>query len=187
MSWLQTRDGHIVDLISPDISAVTIDEIAHALARLNRFAGHTRDAGYSVAEHSVHVAYRLNQDAALCGLMHDAHEAFMGDITSPVKMALSELGGKAALRALDQRLRDAVGKRFCLNADPFAWHDVHIADLRMLATERRDLLGPEAQPWNLRVDGLPVEPYEDFTLSPWDAPTSERKFLQLFEHLGGKP
>lgn len=178
MTWMQTRDGHAVDLLRPDLSALTIEEVAHALARISRFSGHTRGEHiYSVAQHSVHV---YEHAASLEGLLHDAHEAILGDITSPVKAALRALGGTSALDTLDGGLAAAVRQRF--GAATSMPRPVKVADLRMLATERRDLLGPEALPWNLRVDGHQVEPY-DWHVRPWTIAESEQTFLSVFHEL----
>lgn len=184
MTWMQTRDGHAIDLLRPDLSAITIEEIAHALSRIGRFAGHTRGVfAYSVAQHSVLVSRRCLPGNAMVGLLHDAHEAFLGDITSPVKMALRALNGGPALQTLDLGLMQAVRERFDVG---LLTHDVKVADLRALATERRDLLGAEALPWNLKVDGEPCEPWEDEPrIRPWSAEEAYRKFLDRFVALRG--
>lgn len=185
MSWMQTRDGHKIDLLRPDLSLITIEEIAHALSRIGRFAGHTHGTfAYSVAQHSVLVSRRCPPDNALLGLMHDAHEAFLGDITSPVKMALRALNGGSALETLDMGLMQAVRERFYVGLPT---HDVKVADLRALATERRDLLGPEASPWNLKVDGKPCEPWDDEPrIEPQSPAEAYRKFLDRFDMLTGR-
>jgi uncharacterized protein len=181
MTWMQTRDGHAIELLDPDLSKVTIDELAHALARINRFCGHTRTiSGYSVAVHSVAVSMHLPPQYALWGLLHDAHEAFLGDITSPVKMALRELGGGEAFERLESRLIVAVRRRFGLHG-PMP-REVKVADLEALATERRDLLGEEARPWNIRVDGDPVRPWGE-TSMPMPTQEGKRAFLRRYEEL----
>lgn len=180
--WVQTRDGHDVDLITPDLSAVTIEEAAHALARINRFAGHTRGpVPYSVAQHSVLVSEHVPPEHALAALCHDLHEAIIGDILSPVKRALALLGGTDALRHLDETMAQAMGWRF--GFAPMAKGSiVQEADLRALVTERRDLLGDvQARPW-----GIGVKPWAE-TIEPWSVATSEREFLLAFRCLGGKP
>jgi uncharacterized protein len=181
MTWMQTRDGHAIDLLEPDLSEVTIEELAHALSRINRFCGHTRTiSGYSVACHSVAVSMHLPPAYALWGLMHDAHEAFLGDITSPVKMALRALGGGEAFDKLESKLVVAVRRRWELHG-PMP-REVKVADLEALATERRDLLGEEARPWNLRVDGDPVRPWAE-VMTPMSTQDGKRAFLRRYEEL----
>ncbi len=181
MTWMQTRDGHVIELLDPDLTEVTIEELAHALARINRFCGHTRTiSGYSVACHSVAVSIHLPPPFALWGLMHDAHEAFLGDITSPVKMALRELGGGPAFEALETKLVDAVRRRWGLHG-PMP-REVKVADMEALETERRDLLGEESQSWNLRVDGKPVRPWDEVSM-PMSTQDGKRAFLRRYEEL----
>ena len=187
MTWTQTRDGHAISLVPPiDITTLSIEEVAHSLARLARFSGHTRGAvPYSVAQHSVHVAEHLSgfgQQVELDGLLHDAHEALLGDITSPVKSALRHYGGGYALDELDNTLAAAIHDRFGGGAP--GRHSVKVVDLRMLATERRDLLGKEAKPWLLSVDGATCEPYAE-RIVPWYISQAEEAFLERYNALLG--
>ncbi len=91
--WCRTVDGEEINLFDPDPSLFTVDRIANALARINRFAGHW-ERPVSVARHSVRVADRLRADGCdietqLQGLFHDAAEAFTTDIPTPLKRLLS--------------------------------------------------------------------------------------------------
>jgi 5'-deoxynucleotidase YfbR-like HD superfamily hydrolase len=202
VTWMQTRDGAIVDLLKPDLGTLSIEEVAHSLARINRFAGHTREA-YSVAQHSVHVSWQCNTEHALIGLLHDAHESVMGDITSPVKMALRSLelnhGWSDAFKRFEQRLISEFMARFSTNQTPLGWKrlpsDVKRADLVMLAIERRDLLGPESQPWNITCDGEEIKAPLYFKSGPGviqpyisvcTAQQAERMFLLRYEQLVAK-
>lgn len=82
-----TRSGRLIDLLAPDSSQITLHDMAHALGAICRYNGHTPQH-YSVAEHSIWVSYALPMELRLHGLLHDAHEAYLGDITSPVNHAL---------------------------------------------------------------------------------------------------
>jgi hypothetical protein len=90
--WCTTVDGKEINLFDPDPSIFTVDRIANALARINRFAG-AWERAVSVARHSMRVAERLRADGCdietqLQGLFHDAAEAFTTDIPSPLKKLL---------------------------------------------------------------------------------------------------
>lgn len=61
-----------------------IRDIAHALSLMPRFAGHS-PRFISVAQHSVEVSETCAPDDALWGLLHDASEAYLMDIPSPIK------------------------------------------------------------------------------------------------------
>ena len=98
MTWMQTRSGLAVDLARPDLSAIDMmTDIAIPLSLANRFAGPTGrldGAGFSTAQHSYLGADAVLQetggdtDAALAFLLHDAHEAFIGDLTAPFVASL---------------------------------------------------------------------------------------------------
>lgn len=84
-----THSGRMVDLLDVKPEDINLDDIAHALAHTNRFIGHARRP-YSVAEHSINVARLLPEPIKIYGLMHDAHEAYIGDISTPMKRALDD-------------------------------------------------------------------------------------------------
>jgi len=83
-------------------------DISHSLSLITRFCGHTRFF-YSVAQHSIMVSEMMKQDGLspeeqAAGLLHDAHEAYVGDVPTPMKWACPELVAlersiAAALRA----------------------------------------------------------------------------------------
>lgn len=98
-----TLQGKLFDYRAPEHHTFCIDEIAHALSNLCRFTGHTRSF-YSVAQHSVLVCDLAPPEHKLEALLHDAHEAYVGDVNSPLKALLPmyrevEARAEAALRA----------------------------------------------------------------------------------------
>jgi len=109
----ETYTGRFVDLSKPDPDTIAIDDIAWNLSRLPRFTGSTRsDLVYSVAQHSVLVLNRVRQVNAdvtrsllLTALLHDAHEAYMGDLSSPM---CNLLDMKMPVARLKSRLQNAI-------------------------------------------------------------------------------
>lgn len=168
--------GACLDLMVPDWSVVRLSDVAWSLSRLPRFAGHTRGTyPLSVAEHSVMVAADLlgrtgQRDLARAGLLHDAHEAAIGDIPTPVKIAL----GVDAVRALEDRLQDALAPRFGLAPGVLRHPEVVLSDRAALATERRDLLPEPAWAWG---EDLPA-PWPE-TLEPVPATQAYARFLAM--------
>ena len=128
------QSGNYFDFDKPMESKFTLLDIGHALSRLCRFNGHT-NRFYSVAEHSVHVSRLVPARFKMHALMHDAAEAFMGDMASPLKWMMPEFAQLESVVSL------AIQERFGLahnwvDAKPF----IKEADLIMLRAERKQLM-----------------------------------------------
>jgi len=89
MTWILTRTGRRFDLLAPKADQVSTLDIAHALSQLCRFNGHT-SRHYSVAQHSLLVASIVPAEHQLAALLHDATEAYVGDMTRPLKALLPD-------------------------------------------------------------------------------------------------
>jgi hypothetical protein len=112
---------------------IQLEDIAHALSHLCRFTGHTRGF-YSVAQHSVLVSRLCPVAVALQALLHDASEAYLGDVSRPIKHS----GLFDAYRATEARLQALIYRRFGV-AETDA-PEVKAADTRALHIELRDLV-----------------------------------------------
>lgn len=131
-----TSTGQYFRFRHPEEHKYDIEEIAHALSHVCRYTGHCKEF-YSVAQHSVLVAMSLPPALQFQGLMHDASEAYLGDVSSPLKSLLPEY------KALEERVERAISKSFGM---PFPLDpQVKVADMRMLMTEKRDLTVHTAQ------------------------------------------
>lgn len=171
-SVISTLSGALA-LEVPSLSEIQITDIATALSRIPRFNGHTR-AFYSVAQHCVSVSCMVPHELALTGLLHDAAEAYIGDITRPVRRALARAAGFDVVEEIEMRIERAISHRFGI---VYPWPaEIRHADNVMLATEKRDLV-PDPVDW----PGLP-DPRPD-TILPLDADEAERLFLSRFEDL----
>jgi 5'-deoxynucleotidase YfbR-like HD superfamily hydrolase len=142
-SVMQTYTGKLIDLANFRPSDVRLPDISHALASINRFTGHCR-VPYSVAQHSVLVSELTPPEHALWGLLHDASEAYLGDVATPLKSMLP------GYRELEESVQRAIATYFGLGWPvPAA---VHLADKQALLAEKRDLVtvnndwGIDAQP-----------------------------------------
>lgn len=172
--WIQTFSGKSMFPLDPRAEEICIEDIAHALSNLCRFTGHTRTF-YSVAEHSVRVSWACDLPHALWGLMHDASEAYLSDISSPMKRS-SEFG-QLYMRA-ETKLMSAICSKYGLS--DFCPPNVKQCDARMLVTEKRDLMGECDREW--RAVDTAVKPYSG-RIIPVSPETAEREFLTRFEQL----
>ena len=148
MNWILTRSGRQFDLLNPTAAMISPHDIGHALARLCRFNGHTLDH-YSVAQHSMIVCDLVPLKDQLPALLHDATEAYLGDMTRPLKALMP------AYRQIEQRVWHAVCDRF--EIDPILPDSVIRADMVALATERRDLMPQHPGEWEC-LKGVPAMP-----------------------------
>src|SRR5919108_4617314 len=133
--YLQTVSGRRVNPFDPDPDQLDAGDIARALANQCRFGGHSR-VFYSVAQHSVLVSQLVEQrggdvEDAFAALMHDATEAYLGDMPHPLKHR-SPLG--AAFKEAEARLEVALRDRFQIKPHV---GEIKRADRALLATERR--------------------------------------------------
>lgn len=171
-----TYTGRYIDMTAPHQAEFHISDIAHALSQICRFGGHTRQF-YSVAQHSVLVSQMVPVDYRLQALLHDAAEAYCGDMVQPLKHLPSMRTYCDFELALQSRLFDSYGVRPTTEST----QAVKQADLQMLATERRDLMAPDMLPW-LILSGITPR---HANISPMMPVLAEALFLKRFKELAG--
>jgi 5'-deoxynucleotidase YfbR-like HD superfamily hydrolase len=174
--YLQTVSGRRVNPFDPDPDQLDPGDIARALANQCRFGGHCRTF-YSVAQHSVIVSRLVEErggdaEDVFAALMHDATEAYLGDMPHPLKHR-SALG--AAFKAAEEHLERAIRDRFAIKPDV---PEIKRADRALLATERR-AFSAEAWHWP-ELDG--VEPLE-LELTAWPPDEAARAFAERYREL----
>ena len=173
MAKILTFSGHDFDLLDPEASVWSIIDIAHGLSNLCRFGGHN-STFYSVAQHSVVMSRHVPERLALAALFHDAAEAFVGDMPSPLKALLEDY------RAIEARTQAAILRRLGLPQD--LPPEIKEADRVLLATERRDLLPPGASTWPVLTG---VEPLVE-RIVPLAPPQARAAFLARAVELLGE-
>jgi hypothetical protein len=177
--YLQTVSGRWVNPFDPDPDQLDAADIARALANQGRFGGHCRSF-YSVAQHSVIVSELVEQrggdtEDVFAALMHDATEAYLGDMPHPLKHR-SALG--AAFKAAEDHLEQALRDRFRIKPDV---PEIKPADRALLATERRTF---SSEKWHWpELEG--VEPL-DLELTAWPPDEAARAFAQRYAELDAK-
>lgn len=147
---IRLRSGRYFDLLSPQPDQFTLADIAGALAKVCRFGGQI-DRFYSVAEHCLNCFELAARDGACVlvqriALLHDAAEAFIGDVVKPLKVMLPEY------EQVEARVEAVIAAKYGLfganHAETIrAWDAAKEIDRAMLIAERRAFFSPDAVKW----------------------------------------
>ncbi|WP_336605416.1 phosphohydrolase [Stutzerimonas kunmingensis] len=158
MTWILTRSGRRFDLLAPEADHISTLDIAHALSQLCRFNGHT-SRHYSVAQHSLLVASIVPAEHQLAALLHDATEAYVGDMVRPLKLGMREFYEAQSLVSLYDEVERKVWLAICeyFHLEPKLPSCVHEADMIALATERAQLMPDHDAEWEC-LAGVPRSP-----------------------------
>lgn len=158
---IRLHSGHMFDFMDIENAFILIGDIAHALSHTCRYGGHCPQF-YSVAQHSVLVSHLVPREHAVHALLHDAAEAYLGDVVKPLKNLLPDYLG------IERRLEREIFKRFYL--PEVIPECVKSADVHMLNVELNWLWHP--------VDGSYLEPQ--------DPSKAKAEFLKRYEELKHK-
>jgi uncharacterized protein len=168
-----TYGGKYFNFQDPDPDSFTIEDIAMGLSNTCRFAGQT-DRFYSVAQHCVHASHRAPSAYAYEALMHDAAEAFVGDMPKPLKEMLP------AYKQIENRIHAVIARKFGLPEKMSA--AVKIVDIRMLRTEQLQIMNNNHEwEWTLGLEPYPV------TLPVWGPNLAFAEFLDRYYFLIQSP
>ncbi len=155
---IRTNTGLYMNVFEPTSEMICVEDIAHALASLPRFGGHI-NKHYSVAQHSVKCCeWAISLEDKKAALMHDASEAYMLDIPTPIKAKLP-----------DYKMYEANLMVFIANKYGFQFplsESVHAIDREMLEYEWENLVATENK---------------DFEC--WDHATAKTRFIEQFNLL----
>jgi len=183
-SVMNAYSGSMVTLRDPQPWTISLTDIARGLSGIRRFNGHLRRR-ITVAHHSLAVARIVRQrsrskSVVLCALLHDAHEAYIGDISSPVK---HELGN--AHKPLEWRVQQAILRALCPPEMDVAGLERNLPDVVKEADHMA--LHYEAATWLKTTWAKPVQlsPHAKaaYLLSEEDA---EATFVETALELGAK-
>lgn len=128
--FIRTSRGAKFWPMDPRASEVFIEDIANGLGNVCRFTGQC-SRFYSVAEHSLIVSAALPDEYALAGLLHDASEAYIADVSSPVKHDPA----MAEYRRIEARIQETIHEAFGLRVDDACRSAIHAVDRMALETE----------------------------------------------------
>lgn len=163
-------NGDFFDFENPRGHEYDIKAIAHALSNLCRYTGHSRRF-YSVAEHSVIVSRLVPEKYAFEGLMHDASEAYCGDVASPLKRLIP------GYKNIEESVQEAIAVYYGLTW-PFP-KEVHEADVLAYVTERCSIS-------NTGKDAIwftDVEPRQDIVIKGLSPRQAYQAFIERYEEL----
>lgn len=173
-NMIKVANGSYFDIVNPNPDEVDIQSIATALGNICRYGGHC-GRFYSVAEHCVWAAClawedRCSDDIIRAVLMHDAAEAYVGDMIRPLKQHITEY------KVFEHRLMNAIGKRFSIDFDAQQqWITKY--DLQMLKAEKKELWPQDEATW-FGLDGVASRRVEFAFLLPGAA---RKRFLKIAE------
>lgn len=163
--WTLTHQKIFFQYLNPTAETIDIEDIAHALSQICRFTGHTSKF-YSVAQHSVMVSRYVSEKNRLWALLHDAPEAYINDLASPLKRIIK---GKYA--TIEKTIMEGICKKFGL--PPREPDEVKFWDRALTVNELWSLIDPE-----YKEEGIPVL----FHLLPtWSSRVAKREFLAAFK------
>lgn len=168
---MQTHSGKAFTPLDPSLGDIDIEDIAHALGNICRYGGHTRWF-YSVAEHCVLMSEAVSPENAFWALMHDAAEAYVGDLIRPLKINLPEY------REIEDNIMLAICTKFGMDYD--CPPEVKLADTRILHDERAVMLGTPSRAWV--IDERSCEPL-GVKVTGWDPYTAKRAFMTRFRQV----
>lgn len=166
---MQTFTGRKFYPLDPQAKDIAPEDIAHALGYLCRFGGHSRYF-YSVAEHCVLMSYAVSPENALWALLHDATEAYVGDMIRPLK------NHQPAFREAEDEVMSVICDRFGLDYD--CPDEVHDADNRILRTERESVMAVNDLIWH--TDSLKPLPV---SIAGWYPKLAEANYLYRLNEL----
>lgn len=148
---VDTFTGRTIDLAAPNPTAISVADIAHGLSNACRFMGQAQRF-YSVAEHSCLVADLVagehhDPGRVAAALLHDGHEAYLGDVVTPLKPLIGP-----AYAQLAERMDGAIAAAIALDAAAFSDRAIKAADAWALIIEARRLMPSEGWGWTRFAD-----------------------------------
>ncbi|HHT7701730.1 YfbR-like 5'-deoxynucleotidase [Pasteurella multocida] len=179
MAIYLTHSNRVINFQEPGKSDIHIDDIVHHLSMIPRFGGKL-DRHYSVLDHSVYVGMiaktflKADDETAFAALMHDAQEAFLGDIPSPLKSLLPDY------KAIEKSFEKVIQEKFNISMSETIKDLVKYADLLALKAEKEAFINTPIEQechWQY-LHELPLVP-----ISPIDfCVNSKELFFQAFDY-----
>lgn len=159
-TYLETVSGRKIDFADPDPDQIVVEDIVHALRHICRFGGHILKP-LSVMAHSANVALLVPDKFKYEAILHDAAEAYIGDMPTPFKLMMPDF------LSLEARIQAAINTKFGL---PDRMSQVVVNADRVALMTERDFLKPASGDWGSMYEGtvrVPISTF-DFSTQPAD-------------------
>ena len=185
--YIITNKRRFVNLWEPHESQISLGDIVHALGAIARWTGHTPQF-YSVAEHSVLVSRRMKDlgysiEDQLTGLFHDAHEAYIGDISAPLEdMIAGAMDSPFFIKDIKRNLQKVICSKFNISFDDDL---VEVIDEDLWAIEAFYFFSEQAREfipkrlWVVEDVGRPL----DCHITCLNPPDARHAFFELYNEL----
>ena len=170
-NYIETYSGIKFDFLDPTIEQVSIEDIAHSLSMQVRYTGHC-STFYSIAEHCLLVA-DLCPEYELYALLHDASEAYLTDVASPIKPFLQNY------KMMECKVMGVIVDKFDL--PEFFPEEVHLADMKALQLEAKQLMHSKGEGW--AINDILTDPVPDIVIQSLTPPEAKKRFLARFNSL----
>lgn len=168
-NWMATYTGKAFHFDEMDPDSICIEDIAHALSNICRFSGHC-PRHYSVAQHSMLVASLCPENMRLTALLHDATEAYIGDMVTPLKRIIPEF------KDYEEALWFIIALKFKIQID--IPEEVHQADAAALSIEAKYLMGVNPELWGLQPAAKTFS--SEFGVEKMSPKQAEKLFLKEY-------
>jgi 5'-deoxynucleotidase YfbR-like HD superfamily hydrolase len=170
-NYIETWNGVHFHFEDSNPEEVNIEDIAHALSLQCRFNGHV-DRFYSVAEHCVLMSHLVPEELAFAALLHDAGEAYVGDMAHPIKM--SKFG--SSFEKLEEVVLRAICTKFNIPYADTQRDDLKLMDRRLCASEAQELF-KSVPGWTAKYKAAELKP------EGWTPKQAEKYYLRRFKEL----
>lgn len=157
-------NGKFFDLCNPNPKLIKIEHIAGSLSKICRFNGQVHKF-YSVAQHCCFCTYLarkngMDKEFQLATLLHDAAEAYCGDVIKPLKNILGQV-----YKDIETKLEQSIEEKFCVSILN-RYNEIKIYDI--MAYKKEKIL---------------KDPILYTTFTCWGPKKSEREYIKLFKEL----
>lgn len=169
-AFMVTYTGLRFNLTDPRVEDIRLEDIAHSLSQLCRFTGHTKRF-YSVATHCILASRCIDPEYALEALLHDAAEAYVNDLSRPLKRHPDNKGYLLIERKINKAVRQRFGLPYFAD-EPHMSAEVKWIDNALVVTEARVLMAEHT--WADGHKGLYVE------IPDWAPGVAEEQYLHQF-------